>query len=194
MQLHHLFDRKEWSWTWISWGGDEAGCQRWKVAQKEWYVFFSGNNVILMSIDCAQETWYLCILLFAARLAQWWERSPPTSVARVRFPDPASYVGWVCYWFSSLPWGFFFGSPFFLLPQKSSLLNSNSISKQWKKSHFNEMSLQIPIYFIIFILFRSVMRHSWPSSTNIVSGIHTLRAERARSSCQMPPCLTTVSD
>ena len=101
MQLHHLFDRKEWSWTWISWGGDEAGCQRWKVAQKEWYVFFSGNNVILMSIDCAQETWYLCILLFAARLAQWWERSPPTSVARVRFPDPASYVGWVC-WFSIL--------------------------------------------------------------------------------------------
>ena len=92
------------------------------------------------------------------------------------------------------PEGFSPGSPFFLLPQKSSLLNSNSISKQWKKSHFMEMSLQIPIYFIIFILFRSVMRHSWPSSTNIVSGIHTLRAERARSSCQTLPCHTTVSD
>ena len=35
-------------------------------------------------------------------LAQWWERSPPNSVSRVRFPDPASYVGWVCCWFSTL--------------------------------------------------------------------------------------------
>ena len=30
------------------------------------------------------------------------ERSPPTNVSRVRFPDPASYVGWVCCWFSSI--------------------------------------------------------------------------------------------
>ena len=37
-----------------------------------------------------------------AGVAQWWESSPPTNVARVRFPDPASYVGWVCCWFS--PW------------------------------------------------------------------------------------------
>ena len=34
-------------------------------------------------------------------MAQWWEYSPPTSVARIRFSHPASYVGWVC-WFSSL--------------------------------------------------------------------------------------------
>ena len=39
---------------------------------------------------------------FWAGMAQWWERSPPTNVSRVRFPDPASYVGWVCCWFSSL--------------------------------------------------------------------------------------------
>ena len=37
-----------------------------------------------------------------AGLAKWWERSPPTNVARVRFPDPPSYVGWVCCWFSTL--------------------------------------------------------------------------------------------
>ena len=36
-----------------------------------------------------------------AGLAQWWERSPSTNVSRVRFPDPASYVDWVC-WFSTL--------------------------------------------------------------------------------------------
>ena len=35
-------------------------------------------------------------------MAQWWERSPPTNVPRVLFPDPASYMGWVCCWFSSL--------------------------------------------------------------------------------------------
>ena len=28
-----------------------------------------------------------------AGMAQWFERSPPTNVTRVRFPDPASYVG-----------------------------------------------------------------------------------------------------
>ena len=38
------------------------------------------------------------------RMAQWRERSPPTNVSRVWFPDPASYVGWVCCWFSSLLW------------------------------------------------------------------------------------------
>ena len=36
-------------------------------------------------------------------MSQWWGHSPPTSVARVRFPDSASpYVRWVCCWFSSL--------------------------------------------------------------------------------------------
>ena len=37
-----------------------------------------------------------------AGMAQWWERSPSTNVSRVRFPDPASYVGWVCCWSSFL--------------------------------------------------------------------------------------------
>ena len=33
---------------------------------------------------------------------EWWQRSPPTNVSLVRFPDAASYVGRVCCWFSSL--------------------------------------------------------------------------------------------
>ena len=49
--------------------------------------------------------------------------------------------------------GFSPGSPVFLPPQKSTLLNSNSIWKQWKKSHFVEMPLQIRIYFILFYFF-----------------------------------------
>ena len=35
-----------------------------------------------------------------AGMAQWCERLPPTNVSQVRFTDPASYVGWVCCWFS----------------------------------------------------------------------------------------------
>ena len=42
-------------------------------------------------------------------MAQWWEHLPPTAVAWVRLLDPASHVGWVCCWFSSLLRGFFFG-------------------------------------------------------------------------------------
>ena len=39
---------------------------------------------------------------WGAAMAQWWEHSLSTNVARVRFPVPVSYVGWVCCWFSSL--------------------------------------------------------------------------------------------
>ena len=38
---------------------------------------------------------------WGAVMAQCWERSPSTNVAPVWFPDPASYVGWVCFWFST---------------------------------------------------------------------------------------------
>ena len=37
-----------------------------------------------------------------ARVAQWWERSPPTNVARVQLPELTPYVAWVCCWFSPL--------------------------------------------------------------------------------------------
>ena len=30
------------------------------------------------------------------------ERAPPTNVSRVHFPDPVSYVDWICCWFSFL--------------------------------------------------------------------------------------------
>ena len=51
--------------------------------------------------------------------------------------------------------GFSLGSPVFLPPQKSTLLNSNSIWKQWMKSHFLEMPLQIPIYLFVLSIFSS---------------------------------------
>ena len=42
---------------------------------------------------------------------QGWQRSPPTAVARFRFPDRKSHMGWVCCWLSSLLRGFFSGFP-----------------------------------------------------------------------------------
>jgi len=50
-------------------------------------------------------------------MAQWWEHSPPTNVAQVRFPDPASNVGWVC-WFSTLHQEVFSGNSGFPSSQK----------------------------------------------------------------------------
>ena len=37
-----------------------------------------------------------------ARVAQWWEHSPSTDVARVQILASTPYVGWVCCWFSPL--------------------------------------------------------------------------------------------
>ena len=42
-----------------------------------------------------------------ARVAQWWEHSPPTSVTRARILASTPYVGWVCCWFSPLLWEVF---------------------------------------------------------------------------------------
>ena len=43
-------------------------------------------------------------------------------------------------------------SPVFLPPQKSTLLNSNSIWKQWMKSHLVEMPMQIPLSSLLLLL------------------------------------------
>jgi len=62
---------------------------------------------------------------------------------------------WVEFVVGSRPYseGFSPGSLVFLPPQKSTLLNSNLIWKQWMKSHFVEIPLQIPIIIIIIITF-----------------------------------------
>ena len=60
-------------------------------------------------------------ILRGARMAQWWERSLPANVAGVRFPDPASYVGWVCCWFSTLLREVFSGYSGFPLSSKTNI-------------------------------------------------------------------------
>ena len=79
---------------------------------------------------------------------QWWERSPPTAVARVRFPDLASHVGWVCSWFSSLPREFFFGSsgfpPSAKKPHSKSQFDLETVDK---KSHLVEYPLLLKYHY-----------------------------------------------
>ena len=61
---------------------------------------------------------------------------------------------WVEFVVGSLPCseGFSPGSPVFLPPQKLTLLNSNSIWKQWMKSHIVEMPLEIPLLLLLLLL------------------------------------------
>ena len=53
---------------------------------------------------CANDYWFqLCSQIRSvARVAQWWELSPPTNVAQVRILASTPNVGWVCCWFSPL--------------------------------------------------------------------------------------------
>ena len=64
-------------------------------------------------------------------MAQWWERSPPTNVARVQIPASTPYVGWVCRWFSPLLREVFLRVlRFSPLPKKPAFPNSNSTRNQ----------------------------------------------------------------
>ena len=55
------------------------------------------------------------------RMAQWWECSPPTKVSQDQFPNPASYEGWVCCWFSTLLQEVFSGYSSFPLSSKTNI-------------------------------------------------------------------------
>ena len=63
-------------------------------------------------------------------MAQWWECSPPTNVARVQIPASTSYVAWFCCWFSPLLRKVFSGYSGFPPPQKPTFPNSNSTRNQ----------------------------------------------------------------
>ena len=99
------------------------------------------------------------MMMMMMMMAQWWERSSPSNMAWVRFPEFTSYVCWVSFWFSSLLWGFFagyFGFPPFT---KTNIPNSNSIwCLPWLVSlvgmqgawQVNKV-IYLFIYFILFI-------------------------------------------
>jgi len=53
------------------------------------------NAVTISCYDSSPNVWTLLSSVFISRLAEM-AHSPPTNVARVRFPLPSSYAGWVC--------------------------------------------------------------------------------------------------
>ena len=81
----------------------------------------SETKELLSTLNLTETRVHRNLLYSRAAMAQWWEHSPPTSVARVLFPDSASYVGWVCCWFSSLPRKFFSGYSDFPLSSKANI-------------------------------------------------------------------------
>ena len=58
----------------------------------------------LVDLHNTQDCRYHCIFINVIvtviggeqGMVQWWEYSPPTSVARVQIPVSMPYVGWVC--------------------------------------------------------------------------------------------------
>ena len=83
-----------------------------------------------------------------AGMAQWWEHSPPTDMARDWFSSSTQYVGWVCCWFSSL-----LREVFLRVLRFSPLLKNQHFQIliwsrfKWTNSHYVEVPLQIPILF-----------------------------------------------
>ena len=85
------------------------------ILLKKNFEFEQSENVHLHSCGCIVKC--MTNTLQGAGMAQWWEHSPPTNVAQVRFLDLALYVGWVC-WFSTLHREVFSGYSGFPSPQK----------------------------------------------------------------------------
>ena len=80
-------------------------------------------------------------------MAQWWERSPPTNVARVQIPASTPYVGWVCCWFSPLLREVFLRYFGFPLSSKT----SNSTGNQVDEEQF--VDVLPPNHYLFFYLF-----------------------------------------
>ena len=84
-------------------------------------------------------------------MAQWWERSPPTGVARFQILASTPYVGWVLLLvFSLAPRGFSPGTPVFPSPQNPTLPNSNSTRNQAEtKNHL--VDVLPPNHYLLFM-------------------------------------------
>ena len=72
-----------------------------KLRADKFSTFFKSEAFTFSSANLIEFIW--------PGLAQWWQRSPSTHMARVRFSDLPSHVDWVC-WFSTLLWDVFPGA------------------------------------------------------------------------------------
>ena len=75
---------------------------------RQWWIRRKRENKIATNLRSkakplkVQHTFWHFPLPLCQGMAQCWEQSPPTNVARVQFPTSTPYMGWVCYWFSPL--------------------------------------------------------------------------------------------
>ena len=67
------------------------------------------------------------IIIWGGKVSQWWERSPPTNVARGAIPGPGVICGLSLLLVLSLVREVFSGYSDFPSPRKPTFLNSNSI-------------------------------------------------------------------
>ena len=85
--------------------------------------------------------------MWAATVVHWWEYTAPSSATQVQIPAfRGHYVGWVCCWFSSLLWEFFFQ----ILPFSFSS-KTNIYKIQFKKE--SDRWRTLPLYHYYFIFF-----------------------------------------
>ena len=117
------------------------------------FSFWSKNGYYTMAFYC--PFWFSTKpreSLSGARVAQWWEHSPPSNVARVQIPASTPYVVWapgllsgahhpLLLVLSFAPRGFSPGSPVFPSPQKPTLPNSIQFDLErtdtFKRVHMN---------------------------------------------------------
>ena len=87
-------------------------------------------------------------------MAKWWERSPPTNVARIQIPVSTPFVGWVCGWFLLGYDRFLSGYSGFPLSSKTNISNFQSDQESGRRRTTLWMCyLQIIIIIIIIYIF-----------------------------------------
>ena len=113
----------------------------------------------------------------------------PPIVTWVWFPYSLSHVGCVCCWLSLCSKGFSLGSPFFLLPQKPTLQNSNLIgTKPDEEPPSRYVGLKIPLLLFAVTFCCRCCYGYW---SRVCDGVFR-RPERRRTTgeCTKPQCLS----
>ena len=87
------------------------------------------------------------------RGAQWWEHSPPTTVARVQIPALTPFVGWVCCWLVLLLW-----EVFLRVLRFSPLLKNNTSKFQFDLERTDTFKRVLKIFLVL---------HEWTNYNTI---------------------------
>ena len=101
----------------VKMGGIDVGKKQWQktISLSHPFIHYSSSLMSILSFQPNQASIYQHSIPRNLKCSAG--MASPTNLARVRFPDPVSDVGWVC-WFSTLHWEVFSGNSGFLSPQK----------------------------------------------------------------------------